>query len=72
MRVAFNTIFQSNPNGSFTPKTAVRIGGVTMGTGVSFSPGVAFSGVDIAKYAGHDLDVDREPDGTVVIKAVFS
>jgi hypothetical protein len=42
-----------------------------MGPGVSFTPGVSFSGVDIAQYAGHDLDVEQRADGTMVIKGVY-
>ena len=52
MRVRFDEVFHSNPDGSFTP-------------------GVSFSGVDIAKYAGHDLDVEKLPDGTIEIKPIF-
>ena len=55
MRVSFDQVFQTNPNGSITPRCGVRIGGVTMGPGVTFTRGVSFSGVDIANYEGHDL-----------------
>ena len=71
MRVSFGEVFTTNPDGSFSPKGAVRIGAVTMRPGLSFRKGVVFSGVDIAEYVGHDLDVSREPDGTVVIKAAL-
>jgi len=57
MIISFYEVFHANPDGSFTPKVAIKIGGVMMGPGVSFTPGVSFSGVDIAQYAGNDLDV---------------
>lgn len=72
MRVRFDEVFHSKPDGSFTPRVPVKIGGVTMGPGVSFTPGVSFSGVDIAKYAGHDLDVEKLPDGTIEIIGIFN
>jgi len=72
MRVSFAEVFQDNGNGSYTPKHRVKIGGVTMGPGgVSFRGGVSFSGVDIANYAGHDLEVVQHQDRTVEIKAVY-
>jgi len=71
MRVRFDEIFQSNPNGTHTPKVPIQIGGVRMGPGVSFTPGVSFSGIDIAQYAGHDLDVEKLSDGTIVLKGIF-
>lgn len=43
------------PDGAVSPKTTVVVGGVRMTTGVSFTKGVAFSGVDIAAHVGKDL-----------------
>lgn len=71
MRVPFNDVFEMNSDGSYTPKGSVQIGGVKMGPGVRFTAGVSFSGFDIAKYAGHDLDVEHSDDDTVVVKGVF-
>ncbi len=71
MRVVFNVVFQSNPNGSFSPKVVVKIGGVVLSPGVSFTPGVSFSGVDIAKIAGRDLEVEYLQDGSVEIKGHY-
>ena len=51
-------MFNILPNGSITPKFQIKIGGVVMGPGVAFTKGVSFSGVDIAQYVGHDLDVE--------------
>lgn len=71
MRVSFDEVFQTSPNGTITPKSTVIIGGVTMGPGVTFTRGVVFSGVDIANYEGHDLEVDKQADGSVVINGVY-
>jgi hypothetical protein len=40
--------FKLNDNGSWSPVRAIQIGSVTMGPGVSFTPGVQFGGVDLA------------------------
>src|SRR5665213_3099985 len=40
--------FRHNPDGSWSPLHPVTIGGVTMGTGTSFNPGVQMGGVDLA------------------------
>ena len=40
--------FVRNPNGTWSPVHPVQIGPVTMGPGVSFSPGVQFGGIDLA------------------------
>jgi hypothetical protein len=39
--------FQHNADGSWSPRHAVRVNGVTMGPGVAFRPGVGFGGVDL-------------------------
>jgi hypothetical protein len=59
-------VFQTNPNGSVSPRTTVQIGGVTMGPGVAFTPGVSFSGVDIASLVGHDLEIHQSGNVTVI------
>jgi len=71
MRVRFSEVFTDNGNGSYSPKGAIRIAGIRLGQGISFSPGVSFQGIDFAKYAGHDLEIERDAEGTVDIKGVF-
>ncbi len=71
MRASFDQVFQTNPNGRITPRSAVRIGSVTVEPSVSFTRGVSFSGVDIADYEGHDLEVEQQADGTVVVNGVY-
>lgn len=70
MKVPFNTVFQDNGNGSYTPKGTIRVGGVTMGTGVTFTKGVSFSGFNIAQYAGHELEIKKHQDGLIEIIGV--
>jgi hypothetical protein len=41
-----------------------------MAPGVRFTGGVSFSGVDIAQYAGRDLEVEIA-NGVVVIRAIY-
>ena len=72
MKVSFSEVFRDNGDGSYTPMHKVKIGGITMGPGgVRFKPGVSFSGVDIASYVGHDLEVEQHDGGTVEIKSIY-
>jgi hypothetical protein len=71
MRVAFSEIFNDNGDGSYTPKGAIRVGAVTMGSGVAFRSGVQFSGVDIAQYVGKDLEIVTHPGGIVEITGFY-
>ena len=60
MKVDFSTIFKIHSDGSIEPLRPVRIGGVTLGSGVRFTPGVRFGGIDIALYAGKALEVEEQ------------
>jgi hypothetical protein len=42
--------FARNPNGSWSPTHPININGVSMGTGVSFTAGTSFGGLDIAAW----------------------
>jgi hypothetical protein len=70
MRVPFNEVFRDNEDGSYTPISGIRIGGV-IGTGVRFRRGIEFAGVDIAQHAGRDLEVEQYIDGIVEIKGAY-
>ena len=70
MRMRFDDVFRENADGSYSPRRTVRMEKVTLGPGVSFTPAVEFCGVDIASYAGQDLEVEKHPDGTVEIKGI--
>ena len=69
-RIRFDSVFRILPNGTIRPLTKVQIGGFTLGPTVAFSSDVSFGGVKLAKYAGHDLQVE-EKDGEVVVKGVY-
>ncbi len=62
-RVNFWELFTYYADGSVEPKARVRIGGVEFGPGVRFSKGVSFSGVDLFKFIGKDLQVEEEGSG---------
>ncbi|MGH9824017.1 MAG: hypothetical protein ACREDR_12290 [Blastocatellia bacterium] len=68
VRVSFSQVFQTNPDGSISPRSRVRIGSAEFGPGASFRPGVAFSGVDIAAMAGRDLAITRDGDIVVIVR----
>ncbi len=72
MRVLFSHVFKANEDGSYTPLHRVEIGDITIGPGgFSFTPGVSFSGLNIASYVGHDFEVEQDEDGTVRILDVY-
>lgn len=59
MRIRFWEVFEENPNGSISPRTTIKVGGVILSPGVSFTKGVTFGGVDFFNYYGMDLEVDN-------------
>lgn len=70
MRVRFSDVFNTNPNGSITPKSQVHINGVTMGPGIAFTSGVSFGGLDLTSLVGKDLEVEQK-DGVIHIKGHY-
>lgn len=40
--------YRRQPDGAWTPRRPVGFGGVSLTPGTSFTPGVAFSGIDLA------------------------
>ena len=71
MRVTFSTVFKKNSDGSYSPKKIVEIGGVKMGPGVTFNKGVSFSGFDLAKLAGSDLEIEYLSDNSIRINGIY-
>jgi hypothetical protein len=69
-RMNFDTIFTTHNNGSIEPRQRIRVGGVTFGPGVQFTPGVSFSGVDFTQFRGRDFEVETDQD-ILVIKGVY-
>ena len=69
-RFTFDTIFLRNIDNSFSPRQIIRIGGVTLGPSVRFTPGVAFAGIDFTQYVGRDFEVQID-NGTMVITGIY-
>lgn len=69
-RFTFSSIFSTNPDGSFSPRQTIRIGGITLGPGVSFKPGVVFAGIDFTQYIGKDFEVQID-NGITVITGIY-
>jgi len=65
----FWEVFDGNEN-QLTPKKVVSINGVTMGTGVTFSRGVSFGGIDIFKFYGKRLR-GEETNGVLEINGYY-
>lgn len=71
-RINFDQIFDRDPQtGAITPRTRVRVGGVTFGPGVTFGSGVSFGGVDLSRFVNNDFEVDIEGD-LFVIKGIYT
>ena len=70
MRVKFDSVFEIKSDGSISPKQRIRVGGIVLSPGVSFSRGVSFGGVDFSKYVGHDLEIETDKD-IIVIKGIY-
>jgi hypothetical protein len=74
-RINFWSLFTYNPDGTLEPKVRVRIGGVEFGPGVKFNRGVAFSGVDLFRFVGNDLQIEKQRVGDqeiYVIRAFYN
>jgi ABC-type glycerol-3-phosphate transport system substrate-binding protein len=69
-RMRYDQVFKRNTDGSFSALQPVQINGETVGSGLAFTRGTTFGGVDIATYEGHDLLVDTLK-GVVIIRKVF-
>lgn len=68
-RLTFNSIFIQHPDGTLEPRQKIRVGGVTFGSGVKLSRGMALGGIDFTRFVGHDLEVETDND-ILVIKAI--
>jgi hypothetical protein len=69
-RMRYDQVFKRNTDGSFSALQPVQINGETVGSGLAFTRGTTFGGVDIATYEGHDLLVDTLK-GVVIIRKVL-
>lgn len=69
-RYPFDAIFQTNPDGSLSPKKVIRVNSITIGPGVSFGHGVSFGGVDFTTYRRFDIAAE-DSDGVLVIKGFY-
>ncbi|MAG11839.1 MAG: hypothetical protein CMI52_03460 [Parcubacteria group bacterium] len=71
-RINFNQIFKSSSEpGKFSPRSRVRVGGVTLNSGVSFGKGIAFGGIDLAQFVENDFEVDIQGD-LFIIKGIYA
>lgn len=70
MKYNFNEIFKENSDGSISPIKRIRVGGVTLGPGVTMRAGVAFGGVDFYQFKGHQIEADQDGE-ILVIKAIY-
>jgi len=70
MRINFHEIFNLNADGSIASKErTIRIGGVQFVPGVKFK-NVSFSGVNLSKFVGRDLEV-REENNIYIITGIY-
>lgn len=69
MKYQFDDIFDEK-NGQLTPKVPIRVGGVQLGPGVSFSSGVTISGVNLYDYKKAAIEAQQE-NGHLAIKGFY-
>lgn len=69
-RVPFATIFRKNTDGSIEPVQPVRIGGVSLGPGVTLTKGQIIAGLDLSQYTNSDFQIDIQ-DGVLIIKGIY-
>jgi hypothetical protein len=65
MRVPFNSVFHVSAQALISPRTNVRLGSLTLGMGITFRSDA------ILWFVGNDLEVERNPDGSVTIAAYY-
>lgn len=71
-KINFNQIFDRNSKTQqITPRTAVRIGGVTIDSSVTFGPGISWGGVDLSQFINNDFEVDIE-GSLFIIKGIYT
>jgi hypothetical protein len=65
VRVPFQTVFHVSANGLISPRTMVRLGSLTFGKGITFRRDA------LVWFVGRDLDIERNPDGSVTVAAYY-
>ena len=70
MRVPFSYVFQTNADGTVSPRGSVHVNGITIKPGTSIGSKVSFGGFDISTAVGRDLEIEKNKD-VVVIKDVY-
>ena len=71
MRYRFDEVFQTNTDGSLTPRRPIHVNGVTFGYGVTFNRGVAFGGVDFFNFLNQDIEAEESND-TLDIRGFYN
>lgn len=69
-RYNFYDIFRENPDGTLTPKRTIRLGAATLGSSITFGPGVSFGGINIFQFKGAAI-AGEEENGVLVIKGFY-
>lgn len=69
-RLAFDSIFTRNSDGTIEPRQRIRVGGVTFGPGVRLSQGVVFGGIDFTLFQDRDFEIETDKD-ILVIKGIY-
>jgi len=71
-RINFNQIFNRNQEtGAITPRSRVRVGGVTFGPGMTFVRGTSFNGIDLSNFINNDFEVDVRGD-LFIVKGIYA
>lgn len=69
-RMKYDDLFKRNADASISPILPIQINGEMIGTSTRISTGVAYGGVKLGEYTGHDMMVDTVR-GVVIIRKIL-
>jgi hypothetical protein len=67
MRYHFDQVFQTQPDGSISPKTAVKFNGYTVLPTRRLPRGSLLGGIPIHCHFGEDIEVEKEKNGIIIM-----
>ncbi len=71
MKVKFDQVFTKNIDGTLSPLRPTRYGNITIRPGVTLGSGVVLGGIDFSHFSSHELEIEEEKDGTIIIKGIY-
>jgi hypothetical protein len=69
-RMKYDDLFKRNADASISPILPIQINGEMISTSTRISTGIAYGGVKLGEYTGHDMMVDTVR-GVVIIRKIL-